>query len=287
MAAPRRLGLLCGVLLGTVVVWAGEHETTGGGANVGPVRDQRIELRHCYDNEYISRVQIGTIDNPSGCNENHYEDFSYLSTDLAYGVGETLTVTNGNPLYLFDCCAVWVDWNLDGWWQNPAERIGVVPGVGPYVFDVVAPFDAPPGARLMRIRLDYANPDPQPCGIPLYGELEDYTVNILAVLGACCWPDGACTAELPAACGGVFQGVGTTCDPSPCICPGDVNCDGVVDFGDINPFVLILSNFQVWQQTYPSCPWHNGDIDGNGSVGFQDINPFVALIVQSPFPCQY
>ncbi len=60
--------------------------------------------------------------------------------------------------------------------------------------------------------------------------------------------------------------------------PGDLNCDGSVDFGDINPFVLILSNPAVWQQTYPGCPLLNGDIDGDGSVGFGDINPFVALL---------
>lgn len=59
---------------------------------------------------------------------------------------------------------------------------------------------------------------------------------------------------------------------------GDLNCDGVVDFGDINPFVLILSNPAAWQAAYPNCPAANGDINGNGSVDFGDINPFVALL---------
>ena len=109
-------------------------------------------------------------------------------------------------------------------------------------------------------------------------------------IGACCFTGSVCQVLTPQGCaaaGGTFKGLGTTCDPNPCICRGDLNCDGVVDFGDINPFVLILSNFTAWQQTYPGCPPQNGDIDGNGSVGFEDINPFVALIVQSPFPCQY
>jgi hypothetical protein len=60
--------------------------------------------------------------------------------------------------------------------------------------------------------------------------------------------------------------------------PGDLNCDNLVDFSDINPFVLILSNPAAWQQTYPGCPQLNGDIDGDGTVGFGDINPFVALL---------
>jgi hypothetical protein len=60
---------------------------------------------------------------------------------------------------------------------------------------------------------------------------------------------------------------------------GDLNCDGSVDFGDINPFVLFLSNFAAWQATYTGCPPENGDINGDGSYpSFGDINPFVALL---------
>jgi hypothetical protein len=65
---------------------------------------------------------------------------------------------------------------------------------------------------------------------------------------------------------------------------GDMNCDGTygyLSFGDINPFVLYLSNFATWQTTYPGCPSQNGDINGDGTYGylsFGDINPFVALL---------
>jgi len=65
-------------------------------------------------------------------------------------------------------------------------------------------------------------------------------------------------------------------------CPypvGDLNCDSTVDFGDINPFVLFLSNFSVWQQTYAGCPPESGDINGDGLYpDFGDINPFVMLL---------
>jgi hypothetical protein len=60
--------------------------------------------------------------------------------------------------------------------------------------------------------------------------------------------------------------------------PGDLNCDGVVDFADINPFVLIITDPDAWQAAYPDCPLLNGDLNRNGSVGFEDINPFVALL---------
>jgi hypothetical protein len=68
------------------------------------------------------------------------------------------------------------------------------------------------------------------------------------------------------------------------LCLGDLNCDGQVDFGDINPFVLRLSNPAGYFATFIGCPNGNGDINGNGSVGFDDINPFVALLSNNPLP---
>jgi hypothetical protein len=59
---------------------------------------------------------------------------------------------------------------------------------------------------------------------------------------------------------------------------GDLDCDNDVDFGDINPFVLALSNPAVYALQFPDCPVPNGDIDGDGVIGFGDINPFVQLL---------
>ncbi len=59
---------------------------------------------------------------------------------------------------------------------------------------------------------------------------------------------------------------------------GDLNCDGHVDFGDINPFVLALTNPGSYQTQYPSCPFENRDINADGVFDFGDINPFVRLL---------
>lgn len=66
-------------------------------------------------------------------------------------------------------------------------------------------------------------------------------------------------------------------------CIGDLNCDGTIDFADINPFVLYLSNNAAWQAAYPGCAISNGDINLDGTFGqgsFGDINPFVGLMVE-------
>ena len=65
---------------------------------------------------------------------------------------------------------------------------------------------------------------------------------------------------------------------------GDLNCDGTVDFDDINPFVKALAGRAGYEAAYPNCLWLNGDIDGNGSVDFDDINPFVRCLVNSGCP---
>ena len=60
---------------------------------------------------------------------------------------------------------------------------------------------------------------------------------------------------------------------------GDLNCDGSVNFRDINPFVQYLSDFSVWQAAYAGCPSDIGDINGDGTYpSLRDINPFVALL---------
>ncbi len=54
-------------------------------------------------------------------------------------------------------------------------------------------------------------------------------------------------------------------------CPGDCNCDGRINFMDINPFVAVLSGG-------PPCWFANLDMNGDGAINFQDINPFVAIL---------
>jgi hypothetical protein len=60
--------------------------------------------------------------------------------------------------------------------------------------------------------------------------------------------------------------------------PGDLNCDGRVDFDDIDPFVAALSGPTVYTATYPACPQQNGDCNGDGEINFDDIDTFVALL---------
>jgi hypothetical protein len=66
--------------------------------------------------------------------------------------------------------------------------------------------------------------------------------------------------------------------PDECDGLGDMNCDGSVDFDDIDPFVLTLTDPESYEAAYPDCDILRGDIDGSGSVDFDDIDPFVELL---------
>ena len=61
---------------------------------------------------------------------------------------------------------------------------------------------------------------------------------------------------------------------------GDMNCDDAVDFGDINPFVLALTNPAAYAQAFPGCDINHADINGDGNIDFADINPFIGLIIE-------
>ena len=72
------------------------------------------------------------------------------------------------------------------------------------------------------------------------------------------------------------NGIGDACE-GPVLCAGDVDCSGVVDYGDIDLFVEALScpGGAGWQY---ACPWLNADCNGDNDVTYADIDAFVSRI---------
>jgi len=60
--------------------------------------------------------------------------------------------------------------------------------------------------------------------------------------------------------------------------PGDLNCDGVVNNFDIDPFVLALTDPAGYALRFPNCNRMLADINGDGVVDNFDIDPFVKLL---------
>ncbi len=77
-----------------------------------------------------------------------------------------------------------------------------------------------------------------------------------------------------------MQGDGCILDNAigPCALVGDLNCDGNVDFFDIDAFVLAITDPAGYEAAYPDCDIMLADCNGDGSVDFFDIEPFVELV---------
>ena len=67
--------------------------------------------------------------------------------------------------------------------------------------------------------------------------------------------------------------------PTAVLVPGDLNCDGTLDFFDIDPFVTALLNASDYANQFPGCDRLQADLDGDGMVNFFDIDPFVEALL--------
>jgi hypothetical protein len=59
---------------------------------------------------------------------------------------------------------------------------------------------------------------------------------------------------------------------------GDLNCNGGVDFFDIDPFVLCLFDPAAYAVANPECDMYLADMNTNGQVDFFDIDPFLVAL---------
>ncbi|MFC4633700.1 S8 family serine peptidase [Dokdonia ponticola] len=128
--------------------------------------------------EYISRVQIGSINNASGAGANGYQDFTNLSTNLSGSASITITPTWTGTVYN-EAYAVFIDWNRDGDFADAGETAfsRAPTQATPITGTITVPAGAAQGPTRMRVSMKY-NAAPTPCESFAYGEVEDYIVNV-------------------------------------------------------------------------------------------------------------
>lgn len=131
--------------------------------------------------ERIGRVAIGSINNPSTGTAG-YEDFTSLSTNLTQNASATITVTpTWTGSTYAEGYAVFIDYNKDGDFADSGETVWTkaaataTPATGSFT----VPATASLGATRMRVSMKY-NAVPTSCEAFSYGQVEDYTVNIVA-----------------------------------------------------------------------------------------------------------
>ncbi|PTX42666.1 putative metal-binding protein, partial [Christiangramia gaetbulicola] len=129
--------------------------------------------------EKISNITFNTIDNPSTSTAG-FEDFTSISTDVELDGTYDFSATISN----FDSrdeLFVWIDYNQDGDFSDPGEQVLTnSEGVNPMVGSITIPNSASIGITRMRIRLIFpSGANRTPCGDSTYGQVEDYSVNII------------------------------------------------------------------------------------------------------------
>lgn len=130
------------------------------------------------DYEYISKVQLGSINNTSG-NNNGYADYTVLSTNLAAGISNSINLTPGFTGSAYtEYWRVFIDYNHDGDFTDANENIGGKNGTGTITKNFTVPSSALNGPTRMRIIMHYGSARTTTCGLFNDGEAEDYTVNI-------------------------------------------------------------------------------------------------------------
>ena len=133
--------------------------------------------------EWIAKVELGTINNPSG--KSAYSNFTNLSTSVNAGQSYPVKLTTGISYFTFDeYWRVWIDYNKNGVFEtNEIAFSGILnapPNGTPTALingTIQIPANAPAGSTRMRISMKrgaYATP----CEVLPFGEVEDYTINI-------------------------------------------------------------------------------------------------------------
>ena len=151
--------------------------------------DYCISYGRLYGDNGVNSVNFNTLTNSDTDNSNAtYEDFTAMSTDVSPNSTYNLSVnvnTEGN--FRYDVL-VWIDWNQDGDFDDAQEEydLGFVvnnsngsSSLSP--LSLTVPNSALIGSTRMRVSARW-DVDPTSCGTYFYGEVEDYTINIVPLV---------------------------------------------------------------------------------------------------------
>ncbi|HZG59307.1 MAG TPA: zinc-dependent metalloprotease family protein [Anoxybacillus sp.] len=132
--------------------------------------------------EKIKRVKFGTI-NKISIGTAGYEDFTSVSTNVTRGTAYTISVTpDWTSTVANEGYAVYIDYNKDGdfldngelaWSKAPSQTT-------PVTGNITIPATAALGNTRMRVMMQYKSIPASPCSIYPFGQVEDYTLNIVS-----------------------------------------------------------------------------------------------------------
>jgi len=132
--------------------------------------------------ERIGNVSFGTINNTS-TGTGGYENFTAISTNVTRGSAYTISVTPVWTSTVYsEAYAVYIDYNGDGDFTDSGELAWSKTGstTTPATGSITIPSTATVGNTRMRVMMKYSSVPTSSCGSYTYGQVEDYTLNIVS-----------------------------------------------------------------------------------------------------------
>ncbi|MFT6744153.1 MAG: hypothetical protein ACJAR8_000703, partial [Bacteroidia bacterium] len=170
--------LMC-VLLVSAAGWANAQTYCASAAQyTGDSKCDRVEL-------VGNTVTIDENSSSSGC-QVYTDNTSVAAADLSPGGNYTITITQGTCGGNYTRRSnAWIDYNRDGDFADPGEMLSSGNGSGVNVINFTVPCSIGTGATRMRVIVNESGATlTNPClNNYLWGETEDYTVNLLAPAG--------------------------------------------------------------------------------------------------------
>ncbi|WP_050774738.1 GEVED domain-containing protein [Dyadobacter fermentans] len=222
------------------------------------------------DYQDIVNVTIGALDNSSNCGEtggpgslaSRYSDYTMLEApDLVKqeNIPIAIEISDCNG-YRASTVSIWIDYNHNGSFDSPGEHVynsGPIDWRVPYNLtgSMVIPENALTGKTRMRVIIVSGGADPtlSACGEYVYGETEDYYINIVAP--GCDGP-----VSLPATATSHTQNVATTplvsidCQYFAKVVPGEGFTDVTVKswLETTPPFRYVPRHYEITPATNPN-----------------------------------
>jgi hypothetical protein len=127
--------------------------------------------------EWIAQVTVGGFTHSSGSQT--YSDFTNQIIDVAPGATYAVSITPGFDGQTFpEYFRVWIDFNRDGVFDNPGERVFQSGASHTTVMGTITiPSTALIGTTRMRVSMRW-NSYSAPCQVFGYGEVEDYSLRV-------------------------------------------------------------------------------------------------------------
>ena len=219
-----------------------------------------------FNEEWIGNVQLNTIDNNS--DNLAYSDFTSVSTLLSKGTQYTISITPVWPSTVWnEGYSVWIDYNKDGDFEDTDEQVwtqGATKNT-PVMGSFTIPASSISGETRMRVSMKY-NAIPASCENFTYGEVEDYTVNLVGS-NDLIYTNGIWTPNAPSSSASTNDVL---------ILDGnyDIDSDVVVNNIEVseNATITVLKNGSLTV---------DGNLISNGNVTLEsDSNEYSSLIVE-------